>query len=110
MTVEKIASDFNMEIMAGQGGLGNEITGIYCCDLLSFAMSKAPESSAWITVMNNVNVVAVASLTDVACIIMAEGAMPDSNAIDKANEHGIPILTTKEAAFHIGRHIYASIT
>ena len=106
MTAKDIASAFNMEIAAGNGGIDNEITEVYCCDLLSFAMSKAPEGSAWLTVMNNVNVVAVASLADVACIIMAEGALPDASAIAKANEHSIPILTTKEPAFHIGRQIY----
>ena len=91
MTVEKIASAFNMEIVAGSQGIDKVIADVYCCDLLSFAMSKAPESSAWITVMGNVNVIAVASLADVACIIMADGATPDKNAIEKANEHSIPI-------------------
>ena len=110
MTVEKIASDLNMEVAAGESGLGKEVTEVYCCDLLSFAMSKAPEGSAWITVMGNVNVIAVASLADVTCIIMADGALPDKNAIEKANEHSIPVLKTKESAFHIGRKIFDMIS
>ena len=47
------------------------ITKVFCCDLLSIAMGKAPQGSAWVTVMANVNTLAVASLTDVACIIIA---------------------------------------
>ena len=106
MTVEKIASAFNMEIAAGNRGLNKTVTDVYCCDLLSFAMSKAPEESAWITVIGNVNVIAVASLADVACIVMADGSAPDAAAIDKANEHSIAILKTKESAFHIGKKIF----
>ena len=36
-------------------------------------MSKAPENGAWVTVMGNKNTLAVASLADVSCIILAEG-------------------------------------
>ncbi len=71
-----------------------EITGVFCCDLLSIAMGKAPSGSAWVTVMANVNTLAVASLTDVACIILAEGTTFDSTLIDKAKEEGIAVYKT----------------
>ena len=60
-----------------------EITGVFCCDLLSIAMGKAPAGSAWVTVMANVNTLAVASLTDVACIILAEDVTFDNSLIDE---------------------------
>ena len=71
-----------------------DITGVFCCDLLSIAMGKAPSGSAWVTVMANVNTLAVASLTDVACIILAEGVTFDSSLIEKAKEEGIAVLKT----------------
>ena len=71
-----------------------DITGVFCCDLLSIAMGKAPSGSAWVTVMANVNTLAVASLTDVACIILAEGVTFDSSLIDKAKEEGIAVYKT----------------
>lgn len=43
-----------------------EITRVFCCDLLSVAMGKAPAGCAWVTVMANINTLAVASLTDTA--------------------------------------------
>ena len=49
------------------------ISGLFCCDLLSIAMSKAPEDSVWVTVMGNINTLAVAALCDVGCIVLAEG-------------------------------------
>lgn len=71
-----------------------DITGVFCCDLLSIAMGKAPSGSAWVTVMANVNTLAVASLTDVACIILAEGVTFDSSLIEKAKEEGIAVYKT----------------
>jgi predicted transcriptional regulator len=73
-------------------------------------MSKAPGDCAWITVMNNVNVVAVASLADVSCVIMCEGATPDEQAAKKANDIGMPILLSDLPAFEIGQSIAAKIS
>ncbi|MDR0490409.1 MAG: hypothetical protein LBH28_04080 [Oscillospiraceae bacterium] len=58
-----------------------DLTGVYCCDLLSVAMAHAKTDGAWITVIGNANAVAVASLTDVACIVLAEGYSFDEVAV-----------------------------
>ena len=69
-------------------------------------MSNAQEDDIWITIMSNVNVVAVATLTDVACVLLCENVDPDDNCLKRANEQGISILKTKltayEAAVKIG--------
>ncbi len=61
-------------------GLDREITTPFCCDLLSIAMGRAPSGCAWVTVMGNMNTLAVAALTDAACVILAEGAVLDEVA------------------------------
>ncbi|MCR5848215.1 MAG: hypothetical protein K6G75_08880 [Lachnospiraceae bacterium] len=76
-----------------------EITGVFCCDLLSVAMGKAPSGSAWVTVMANVNTLAVASLTDVACIILAEGVTFEASLIEKARDEGISVFKTDLPVF-----------
>ncbi|MCR4647508.1 MAG: hypothetical protein K5776_00350 [Lachnospiraceae bacterium] len=76
-----------------------EITKVFCCDLLSIAMGKAPAGSAWVTVMANVNTLAVATLTDVACIILAEGVSLENDLIEKAKEEGIAVLKTDLSIF-----------
>lgn len=77
----------------------NEISGVYCCDLLSIVMGRAPAGAAWVTVMGNINSVAVASLTEVGAIILADGVKPDENALKKAEENGINILLSSEPIF-----------
>ena len=76
-----------------------EINGAYVGDLLSWVMGKAEADSAWITIMSNVNVVAVASLTDVSCIILAEGVIPDEGVVSTAESKGINILSTDKSAY-----------
>ncbi len=61
-----------------------QVTGVFTCDLLSICMAKAPEDSAWVTVMGNRNVIAVASLADVSCVIAAEGCSFDEEAVEAA--------------------------
>lgn len=76
-----------------------EITVPFCCDLLSMAMGKAPAGCAWVTVMGNMNTLAVASLTDSACVILAEGCSLDEAAQAKAKVQGITVLKTQLPIF-----------
>lgn len=76
-----------------------EVNGVYIGDLLSWVMSSANADNAWITIMSNINVVAVASLVDVACVILAEGVTPDEGVIAQANAKGINILSTDKSSY-----------
>ena len=83
MTAEFLAKKCNLEIL-NLGNPNTEISGVYSCDLLSFVMGRAFSGSAWVTVMGNINSVAVASLTEIGVIILADGVTPDENALEKA--------------------------
>lgn len=83
-----------------------EISKVFCCDLLSVAMGKASENCAWITVMGNRNALAVASLADVACIVLAEGATMDTACLEQAEKVGISIFQTELPVFEAGLLIY----
>ena len=76
-----------------------EITTPFCCDLLSIAMGRAPEHCAWVTVMANMNTLAVASLTECTCIILAEGTAFDESCMQKAASQEIPVFTTEQPVF-----------
>lgn len=71
-----------------------EIDGVYIGDLLSWVMGRAQCDNAWITIMSNVNVVAVATLADVSCVIMTEGVAPDEDIISVATQKGVNIIST----------------
>ena len=78
-----------------------EIIGAYVGDLLSWVMGRAPADCAWITIMSNLNVVAVASLADVACVILSEDVVLDDDALKKAEKEGINILSVKESSYEV---------
>ncbi len=71
-----------------------EIDGVYIGDLLSWVMGRAKADNVWITIMSNVNILAVASLADTSCIILAEGVSVEQDVIDTALEKEINILKT----------------
>lgn len=79
-----------------------EVSGVYCADLLSWAMGRAPAGSAWCTVMGNVNAVAVASLADVAVLVLCEGAAFDTLAKERAQQQDIFLVQTNLPAFEAG--------
>ncbi len=100
MTVTKLCELCSLTAINIADG-GREVNGVYCCDLLSWVMGKANEGDAWITIMSNINVVAVAELTDVACVILAEGVKLDDNALKTAQQKGINVLSSDESAYSL---------
>ncbi len=104
MTVEALIKS-NIFTVIHKGKLGKKVTNVFCCDLLSIAMSRIPEESAWVTVMGNVNTIAVASLTEVSCIILAEGIVLDEMSLTKAKEQDITVFYTKDPIFEASLRI-----
>ena len=76
-----------------------EICGGYAGDLLSWVMGRAKEGDAWVTIMSNVNIIAVCSLADPSCIVLSEGVSPDPEALKRAEEQGVNILSTSLDTF-----------
>lgn len=99
MTVKEYASCLGMRVITGEAGLNREVTGAYVCDLLSWAMSHASKGDAWITVLTNLNTVAVALLTEVSCIIIPEDIALEEATINRAVQENISILTTSMSAY-----------
>ena len=108
MTVSELCAAIDAEIVCLPRA-DREIEGAYIGDLLSWVMGRAPADSAWITIMSNVNVVAVASLADVACVIFAEGVEPDEQAKTRAENEGINLVSSKLAAYELSVKLSALI-
>ena len=83
-------------------GEEKDVTGVFCGDLLSWAMGRAKGGDAWCTVMANVNTVAVATLADCACIVLCQGALPDEDMAARAAQQGIALFTTQLPEFEAG--------
>ena len=75
------------------------VTGGYAGDLLSWVMGRAQAGEAWLTIMSNINVAAVAQLTDVSCVILTEGVQPDEGVSAIAEARGVNLLGSPDATF-----------
>lgn len=79
------------------------INNVVACDLLSHVMANADEGDVLITVLNNINVLGVASLLDLSLVIFSYNINVDDSIILKANELNIPLfksnLTTAEVVY-----------
>ncbi|MDR1691824.1 MAG: hypothetical protein LBR72_00545 [Oscillospiraceae bacterium] len=107
MTVQTLAEKLNLTVLSGGAdALNREVTGGYCGDLLSWVMGRAPQNGAWITIMSNVNVAAVAELADISCVLLAEGVAPDAALLSRAAAEQIPLLQSPEAAFTLAGKLY----
>ncbi len=99
MTVSNLIKELNLTVLTNKDFEDREIKSCYVGDLLSWVMGRAEQDSVWITIMSNVNIVAVAALVDMACIILAEGVAVDKEVIEKADSQGIILLSTDKNSY-----------
>ena len=101
MNVLEMAEKLDLKLVAGEEGKQREVNDVYIGDLLSRVISHAKKDGAWVTIMQNVNVCAVALLADVSCIILAEGVEPDENLKARCDKEEIALLTSSKGAYEI---------
>ena len=108
MLVSELVDKLSLEILC-QGNLSKKIYGCYCSDLLSHCMSNIEAGNLWVTVQVNINIVAIAVLTELSAIIISQDMIVDETVINKAKEENITILRTSlpsyELCKEIGKHI-----
>ena len=78
-----------------------EITCGYACDLLSWVLAHGKGGMAWSTVQTHVNVVAVAMLMEMSCVILCEGNELEAPALEKAKQEGLAVVQTYMTAYEI---------
>ena len=82
MTVHKLINQPDIAVVHLEPDVSCD--SVFCCDMLSVAMARAPSASAWVTVIGNANVIAVAALAEVSCVVIAEGYSFDAAAVEAA--------------------------
>jgi predicted transcriptional regulator len=73
---------------------------------MSDVMGHCNQNDVWVTLQTHRNIMAIASLRDLAAIVLVKGFEPEAEAINKSNQEDIPILGTSLGAFEISGKIY----
>jgi len=106
MTVRELAQRLNLKVVSGEKGLDKEINGGYVSDLLSDVMGNAEMGQAWVTLQTHKNVMAIASLKELSCIVLVKGLSPNEDTLEESNEEGIAILSSSKEAFETTGEIF----
>ncbi len=106
MKVKELVEKLNLKVLSGEKGLDREIDGCYISDLLSDVMGNAMEGNIWITLQTHKNVMAVASLKEMSCIILVKNLMPNDETIEQSNDEDLPILQTNLPTYEIAGLVY----
>ncbi len=99
MKVRELAEKSGFQVHADEIAFDKEIEGVFCGDLLSWVMGNCHESNAWITVQTHLNVVAVAALKEISCLIIVQDASIPQETLDKAKEEHIAVFETSMSAY-----------
>ena len=104
MTVQEMADRLGLKPI-NVDDPDREFRGGYIGDLLSWVMGNAQADDVWITIMSNNNVVAVAVLVDVACVVLTEGVILDEGVRELAEKKGVNVYSTEQSSFAIGAKV-----
>ena len=94
MKVKNLLESKHFQLISDNSGIENEVNGIFSSDLLSHVMGFAREKNVLITVLNNINVLGVASLLDLSCVVFSHNIQVKEALIIKSNELNIPLIRT----------------
>ena len=106
MKVQELVEKLNLKVLSGANGLDREIDGCYISDLMSDLMGNAMEGNIWVPLQTHKNVRAVASLKDLACIILVKNLVPNDETIEQSNDEDLPILQTSLPTYEIAGLVY----
>ncbi len=100
-SLKEVVEKLGLEAVSSAGSTDRPVAGGYAADLLSCAMKGAKKDYLWITLQSHLNVVAVASLLNLAGVIITEGNQPDQVTIARADEERIPLMVTPKTTYTV---------
>ncbi len=106
MTLKEIVENLECEVLVGKESLERNVEGAYVSDLLSDVMGNADEGQIWVTLQTHKNVVAIASLKELAAVILVKGLRPDEEVLGTATEEEVVVLSTDLETFELSGKLY----
>lgn len=107
MTVKEMTEKMGLKVFTPGVDMERGVAGGYVSDLLSDVMGHAREGEVWVTLQTHKNIAGIASLKDLAAIVLVKGFTPAEDAVSAAESEGIPILGTDMQTFEFAGHLYA---
>jgi len=106
MKIIELVEKLNLDVRSAKENLEREITGGYASDLLSDVLARSKEGNLWITLQLHQNIVGVASMKDLAGIILVNGREPEPQTVEKAEAENIPVMVSELSTFELVGKLY----
>lgn len=106
MKIVELVEKLNLDVRSANENLEREITGGYASDLLSDVLANSKEGNLWITLQLHQNIVGVASMKDLAGIILVNGREPEPETLEKAEAENIPVMVSELSTFELVGKLY----
>ena len=106
MKLTELVEKLDLDVRSAKARLDCEVTGGYASDLLSDVLANSHEGNIWITLQIHQNVIGVASMKDLAGIILVNNREPDQDTLEKAESEQIPIMITGLSTFELVGKLY----
>lgn len=107
MKLTELIEKLNLDVKSAKVDLEREVTGGYASDLLSDVLANSKEGNIWVTLQVHHNIVAVASMKDLAGVILVNGREPEQETIDKAEKENLVIMVTEMPTFELVGRLYS---
>lgn len=105
MKISEVLEKTGWELLTKNVNVDREMNGVYSGDLLSWVMGRGKPMQAWITVQVHRNIIAVASLREFSCIILADGAIATDYLIETAEDEGMVVIASNIPAFETAKKL-----
>ena len=106
MKLREIVEALQLETPMTAPNLDREVGGGYVSDLLSDVIANTRKDDVWITLQVHPNTIAVATLKELAAIIVIGSKAPSEAAVAKAQDEGIALFVTPLSAFTVAGKLY----
>lgn len=106
MTLGELIKLLGLEHLAGDVDGSRTVSGAYTGDLLSDVMANSKKDNVWVTLQTHANIIAVASLKELAAVLIVQGKKIDNDTAEKANQEKIPVLSSALNSFQLSGKLY----
>jgi hypothetical protein len=107
MKLAEVVSALKLTVLVPAPSPDVEVTGGYASDMLSNAMGQAAPGQLWVTMQGHPNVAAVASLLNLAGVIVAGESIVEEETVKKARANGVALFSTSLPSYQVCGRLYA---
>ena len=108
MTIREVAGILDARWICCEDAAETEICYAFASDMMSDVLAHVSEDTMLLTGLINSQSVRTAEMLDVPCLVFVRGKLPHKDAVQRAEQIGLPVLLTSCSMFEACGRLYAA--